>query len=58
MPKKIKAKTVIISLKAKIVELEKEIEENNDYKRKLFGKQNPHYIVVDRDEYIKLINKQ
>ena len=58
MPKKIKAKTEILSLKAKIVELEKEIEENNEYRRKLFGKQNPHYIVVDRDEYIKLINKQ
>jgi cell division protein FtsB len=58
MPKKIKAKTEIKSLKAKVVELEKEIEEMNKDSRELFGGRDSNYIVVERDKYIKLINKQ
>ena len=58
MPKKIKAKTEIKLLKAKIVELEKEIEEMNEDSRELFGGRNPNFYVVDRDKYIKLINNQ
>jgi hypothetical protein len=58
MPKKIKAKTEIKLLNAKILELEKEIEEMNEYSRELFGGRNPNFYVVDRDKYIKLINNE
>jgi len=58
MPKKIKAKTEIKSLKAKIVELEKEIEEMNNANIELFGGRNPYFYIVDRDKYIKLIHKE
>jgi len=58
MPKKIKAKTEIKLLKAKVVELEKEIEKMNNNNIELFGGRNPDFYVVDRDKYIKLINHQ